>query len=130
MAVVRRPAVCGTPALGGGFMRLHGFCVRSAEQTLSGDETMPRLEGYRFGRLVVNGEEQTRDVIVLLERVVTNWRLADTDSSWRTANYVREGLPEHLVIGTGSYGRMHPDPAGEHRLPTAAALRLGWQPVW
>ena len=43
---------------------------------------MPRLEGYRFGRLVVNGEEQTRTLIVLLERVVTNWLLADTDSSW------------------------------------------------
>ena len=25
---------------------------------------MPRLESYRFGRLVVNGEEPTRDVIV------------------------------------------------------------------
>jgi hypothetical protein len=43
---------------------------------------MPRLEGYRFGRLVVNSEEQTRTLIVLLERVVTNWLLADTDSSW------------------------------------------------
>jgi hypothetical protein len=26
---------------------------------------MPRIEGYRFGQLVVDGEEQTRDVIVL-----------------------------------------------------------------
>ena len=38
---------------------------------------MPRLKGYRFGRLVVKSEERTRDVIVLPERVVTNWRLAD-----------------------------------------------------
>jgi hypothetical protein len=38
---------------------------------------MPRLEGYRFGHLVVNGEKQTRDVTVLPERVVTNWRPAD-----------------------------------------------------
>src|SRR5215218_2301447 len=44
---------------------------------------MPRLEGYRFGRLVVNGEEQTRDVIVLLERVVTNW-------CWRTLTRLGE----------------------------------------
>jgi hypothetical protein len=33
---------------------------------------MPKLEGYRFGRVVVNGVKQTRDVIVLPERVVTN----------------------------------------------------------
>jgi hypothetical protein len=32
---------------------------------------MPKLEGYRFGRLVVNGEKQTREVIVLPERIVT-----------------------------------------------------------
>jgi|SRR5205823_5869684 len=38
---------------------------------------MPRIEGYRFGHLVVDGEEQTRDVIVLPERVLTNWWRAD-----------------------------------------------------
>jgi pimeloyl-ACP methyl ester carboxylesterase len=38
---------------------------------------MPRIEGYRFGRIVVDGEEQTRDVIVLPDRVVTNWWRAD-----------------------------------------------------
>jgi hypothetical protein len=32
-----------------------------------------RIEGYSFGRVVVDGEEQTRDVIVLPDRVVTNW---------------------------------------------------------
>jgi hypothetical protein len=38
-----------------------------------------RLEDYSFGRIVVDGEEQTRDLIVTPDRVVTNW--------WR-----REGL--------------------------------------
>jgi hypothetical protein len=72
---------------------------------------MPRLESYRFGHLVVDGQEQTRDVIVLPERVVTNW--------WRAEGHrlvlddlkdVRDGLPEHLVVGTGAYGQMRPDP--------------------
>jgi hypothetical protein len=72
---------------------------------------MPRLEGYRFGRVVVDGEEQTRDVIVLPDCVVTNW--------WRAEGHelvladladVLEELPTHLVVGTGSYGRMRPDP--------------------
>ena len=56
---------------------------------------MPRLESYRFGRLVANGEEDTRDVIVLPARVVTKSRLADVDSSSRSSRYVRKGLLKH-----------------------------------
>jgi hypothetical protein len=71
---------------------------------------MPRIEGYRFGQLVVDGEEQTRDVIVLPNRVVTDW--------WRAEGHrlaladledVLEELPEHLLVGTGAYGQMRPD---------------------
>ena len=91
---------------------------------------MPRLEGYRFGRLVVNGGEQTRNLIVLLDRVVTNRRLADGQRLvLDDLQDVRECLPEHLVVGTGSCRRMHHDPALEHRRPTAASLHLGRQPV-
>lgn len=42
-------------------------------------QAMPTLEGYRFGRLIVDGKEQTRDVIVVPERVITNW--------WRIGGY-------------------------------------------
>src|SRR6188472_1251478 len=72
---------------------------------------MARIDGYRFGRVLVDGEEQTRDVIVLPERVLTNWWraeghglvLADLDE-------VLEELPAHLIVGTGAYGRLRPDP--------------------
>jgi hypothetical protein len=72
---------------------------------------MPRIDAYRFGHIVVDGEEQTRDVIVLPDRVLTNWWrrdghrlvLADLDD-------VIEELPERLVVGTGAYGQMRPDP--------------------
>ena len=72
---------------------------------------MARIEGYRFGRVLVDGEEQTKDVIVLPERVLTNWWraeghglvLADLDE-------VLEELPAHLIVGTGAYGRLRPDP--------------------
>ena len=33
----------------------------------------------------------------------------DTDSSYDLED-VREELPEHLVVGTGAYGQMRPDP--------------------
>ncbi|HEX6759674.1 MAG TPA: MTH938/NDUFAF3 family protein [Propionibacteriaceae bacterium] len=95
---------------------------------------MPRLEGYRFGRLVVDGEEQTRDVIVLPERVLTNWWRADGHRLvLDDLEDVREELPEHLVVGTGAYGQMRPDPKAVEllqregiqveALPTADAVR-------
>jgi hypothetical protein len=72
---------------------------------------MPRVEGYEFGRVLVDGEEHTKDVIVLPNRVVGGW--------WRREGHalvledleeVVHELPERLVVGTGAYGRMRPDP--------------------
>lgn len=72
---------------------------------------MARLEGYSFGRLVVDGREETKDVIVLPDRVVRNW--------WRRDGHalvledlaaVLDELPACLVVGTGAHGRMRPDP--------------------
>ena len=34
---------------------------------------MATIGDYRFGHVVVNGREETRDVIVLPHRVVSNW---------------------------------------------------------
>jgi hypothetical protein len=78
---------------------------------------MPRIEGYRFGHVVVDGEEQTRDVIVLSDHVLTGW--------WRARGHrlvlgdlddVVEELPERLVVGTGAYGRMRGDPGALYEL--------------
>jgi hypothetical protein len=72
---------------------------------------MPRIEGYRFGYLVVDGEEQTRDVIVLPERVLTNWWRADGHRLvLADLDGVLAELPDRLVVGTGAYGQMRPDP--------------------
>jgi hypothetical protein len=74
-------------------------------------EGVATIEGYGFGHVVVNGEELTRDVIVLPDRVVTDW--------WRRNGHelvlddlaeVLEELPGLLVVGTGADGRMRPDP--------------------
>ena len=72
---------------------------------------MARIDGYEFGRIVVDGREETRDLIVLPSRVVRNW--------WRQDGHglvlddlaeVLEELPSHLVVGTGADGRLRPDP--------------------
>jgi hypothetical protein len=78
---------------------------------------MAQLEGYEFGRLVIDGQEQTHDLIVLPGRVVTGW--------WRRDGHllvmedlddVLDELPERLVVGCGAYGRLQPHPAVEEEL--------------
>jgi hypothetical protein len=95
---------------------------------------MARIDHYEFGRIVVDGLEERRDLIVLPDRVVRNWWrqdghalvLADLDE-------VVDDLPEHLVVGTGAHGRMRPDQDAIRRLeaggvtveclPTGRAVR-------
>jgi hypothetical protein len=95
---------------------------------------MPKIERYCFGHVVVDGEEQTRDLIVLPDRMLTNW--------WRAAGHrlvladlddVLDELPARLLVGTGAYGRLHPDREAIEELrgrgievealPTAEAVR-------
>jgi hypothetical protein len=72
---------------------------------------MPDIGNYQFGRLVVDGTEHTKDVIILPNRVLAGW--------WRRNGHalvlddlsgVLDELPERLVVGAGAYGRMRPDP--------------------
>jgi hypothetical protein len=96
---------------------------------------MARIEEYAFGRVLVDGEEHRRDLIVLPHRVVRAW--------WRREGHglvledledVLDELPERLVIGTGADGRLRPDPAALDELrsrgvevdavPTGEAVRL------
>jgi hypothetical protein len=70
-----------------------------------------RIEEYSFGRIVVDGQEETADVIVLPDRIVSNWRRRDGHSLvLEDLDDVLDELPERLVIGTGANGRLHPDP--------------------
>src|SRR5438045_9082181 len=83
---------------------------------------MPRIEGYRFGHLVVDGEEQTRDVIVLPERVLTNWWRADGHRLvLADLGDVIEELPERLVVGMAAYGTTRPDSGAVEPLRQRAA---------
>ncbi|MGH2786698.1 MAG: MTH938/NDUFAF3 family protein [Actinomycetota bacterium] len=72
---------------------------------------MPNIDDYRFGHIVIDGLEHTRDVIVLPDRVVDNWWRVDGHSLViEDLADVLDDLPERLVVGTGAYGRMEPDP--------------------
>jgi hypothetical protein len=70
---------------------------------------MARLENYSFGRIVVDGEEQTRDLIVLPDRVVVNWWRRDGHSLViEDLREVEGDLPEKLILGTGAHGQLRP----------------------
>jgi hypothetical protein len=95
---------------------------------------MAEINGYGFGRVVIDGREQTRDVTVLPGRVVPGW--------WRAEGHrlvledldeVLDELPDRLLVGTGAYQQMRPDPGTLEALrargvdvevlPTAEAVR-------
>jgi hypothetical protein len=75
-------------------------------------EGMARLEDYSFGRLTVDGQEHKRDLIVLPDRVVPDWRRRDGHSlAMEDLDEVLDDLPARLVLGVGAQSQLRPDPA-------------------
>lgn len=71
---------------------------------------MQRLGDYRFGHVVVDGREETRDVIVLPARVVRNWWRRDGHALVQEdLQDVLDELPERLIVGMGAASQMRPD---------------------
>jgi hypothetical protein len=72
---------------------------------------MPVITNYRFGHVVIDGKAHSRDVTVLPDRVVANWWRKDGHSLIiEDLAEVIDELPPHLVVGSGAFGRMRPDP--------------------
>ena len=94
---------------------------------------MTRIGEYSFGRVVIDGEEHSRDVIVLPGRVVGDWWRRDGHSLVaEDLDAVIDELPERLIVGCGANGRLRPHPTlldalaargvALEALPTAAAV--------
>ena len=69
--------------------------------------TIPTIDSYRFGRVEIDGQVYTKDVIILPDRVIPNW--------WRREGHalvpadleaVLEAAPATLIVGQGAFGRM------------------------
>jgi hypothetical protein len=82
---------------------------------------MTRIDHYEFGRIVIDGREETRDLIILPDRVVRDW--------WRQEGHVLvvddlgevlDELPTHLVVGTVPPAGCSPIPTRSSNLGTAA----------
>jgi hypothetical protein len=67
----------------------------------------PTIDNYGFGRITIDGETHTADLVILPDRVIAGW--------WRDEGHelhagdlapVLDAAPEVLVVGTGANGRM------------------------
>ena len=66
-----------------------------------------QISAYEFGKIVVDGESYSSDVIIAPDRVIDSW--------WRKEGHrlqiddlddIVQATPDILVVGTGYYGRM------------------------
>jgi hypothetical protein len=80
----------------------------------------PKIDKYKFGQIVIDGEIHNKDVIILPERVIAGW--------WRREGHALqpedlEVLLEHsldvLCVGQGAYGRMRVTAAAREALKAA-----------
>jgi hypothetical protein len=76
-----------------------------------------RIDHYKFGQIVIDGQTYDRDLLILADRVSTGWwrdqghRLALAD-----LEEVLADPPQVLIVGTGRYGRMSILPETEQAL--------------
>jgi hypothetical protein len=91
--------------------------------------SVPQIETYRFGHLVIDGQSHTQDVIILPDRVIAGW--------WREEGHtlhtgdlkaVFEARLDVLIVGQGAYGLMHVTSETEQALQ-AAGIQLIAQPT-
>jgi len=67
----------------------------------------PKIDSFRFGRIIIDGTPYNKDIVILPDGVRANW--------WRKEGHflqlddldlVMEAQPELLIIGKGTVNRM------------------------
>jgi hypothetical protein len=67
----------------------------------------PEIQDYRFGRMIVDSESHTRDLVLLPDRAITNWWRKDGHRlDAEDLREVFDAGPEVLIVGTGAHGLM------------------------
>ena len=63
------------------------------------------IEKYRFGKMIINGNSYTSDLIIFTDSIQTNWRRKKGHSvHMDDLKSIFDKNIETLVIGTGKYG--------------------------
>jgi hypothetical protein len=67
----------------------------------------PHIDSYSFGEIVIDGQAFTKDLIMLPERLLSNWwRRTGHSLSVKDLKDVFDAHPDILLIGQGAYSRM------------------------
>ena len=67
----------------------------------------PHIDSYHFGKIVIDGQTHSKDVILLPDRVIANWwRNEGHKLSMNDLEDVLAAKPQGLVVGQGAYSRM------------------------
>jgi hypothetical protein len=89
----------------------------------------PHIEAYEFGRIVIDSETHTKDVIIFPDRVEGNWWRKEGHNLYpEDLETVLEANPDILVVGQGAYGRMAIDSETKQAL-NQANIKLIAQPT-
>ncbi len=69
---------------------------------------MPHIDGYRFGRITIDGRDYTDDVILLGDEVLSPWWRERGGHVFHLGDMGRllDAAPPVLVLGIGRYGRV------------------------
>jgi hypothetical protein len=83
---------------------------------------MPEMGRYGFGRLTVDGREETRDVIVLPEHIVRGWRRTKGPrSSSRISTKCSKSCPSACSLAPARTGGCGPTQERSRRYAPAAS---------
>lgn len=67
----------------------------------------PHIDSYNFGKIVIDGQAHSKDVILLPDRVIPNWwRIEGHKLSMSDLGDVMAAKPQGLIIGQGAFSRM------------------------
>jgi len=67
----------------------------------------PHVDSYRFGEIVIDSQVFNKDVIILPERVIPNWRrLSGHNLAVKDLKEVFDANPEMVLVGQGAHSRM------------------------
>lgn len=85
----------------------------------------PTIDRFKFGSIVIDGESHHRDVIILPRGVKADWWRAEGHSlTPEDLVDVFASSPEVLIVGTGTFSRMHIPAETRRRLVTAGCELL------
>lgn len=88
-----------------------------------------RVDRYRFGEIVIDGDLQRKDVILTPDDIHPNWwRVEGHSLTLQDLHAVFDAPPRVLIVGTGAAGRMRPE-AGLEAALAARGITLEAMPT-